>query len=188
MTIPNGVFHPALFFSTKTMAQWLLQQELKNLKVLEIGCGSGAISILSAKQGALVTCCDINPTSVQTTLKNAEKNQVKLTCNHSDLFDKIEKIKFDLILNNPPYYPKNPATTEEHAWYAGEDFEYFKNLFHQSKEYLAPQAQLLLVLSDECNTTRINEIANREGFDHQTIYNRSNFIEKTFIIEYKVGG
>src|SRR5687768_13707574 len=78
LTIPVGVFHPVLFFSTKTMAQWLLQQQLKDKKLLEIGCGSGALSILAAKQGAKVTCCDIHPQAVQTTLKNAEKNQVKI--------------------------------------------------------------------------------------------------------------
>lgn len=186
ITIPIGVFHPVLFFSTKTLAQWLLKQNLKGKKLLEIGCGSGAISILAAKQEANVTCCDIHPPAVQTTLKNAEKNHITVTCLISDLFEKIEKNKFDLILNNPPYYPKNPKTTEEHAWYAGENFEYFERLFGGAKEFLAPSGQILLVLSDECNTTLINEIAHKAGFEDQIVYNRTNFIEKTFIIQYKV--
>jgi release factor glutamine methyltransferase len=188
MTIPSGVFHPSLFFSTKTMAQWLLQQDLKKIKIMEIGCGSGAISVLAAKQGAEVICCDIHTLAVKTTLKNAEKNGVKLNCFVSDLFDKIENNRFDLILNNPPYYPKKPANIEEHAWYAGENMEYFKRLFHQCKAYLAPWGRVLLVLSDECNTALINRIADAEGFDERVIYNRSNFLEKTFIIEYKVRG
>jgi release factor glutamine methyltransferase len=185
LSIPTGVFHPSLFFSTKTMGQWLLQQELNKTELLEIGCGSGAISILAAKQGAKVTCFDINPEAVKTTLKNAEKNRVDLHCFLSDLFTNIEKKKFNLILNNPPYYPKDPATMEENAWYAGKNMEYFEKLFQRSKEYLSPDGQILLVLSDECNTTLINEIAAKEGYDNRIVYSRANFMEKTFIIQYK---
>lgn len=188
LSVPVGVFHPSLFFSTTTMGLWLQKQTLKNKKILEIGCGSGAISILAAKQNAIVTCCDINPDAVKVSLKNAEKNEVKISCFTSNLFEKIEKQKFDLILNNPPYYPKNPLSMEEHAWYAGENFEYFIELFKQSKAFLAPGGSLLLVLSDECNTDVMNEIANNMGFDYQIIYQRIKFIEKTFIIQYKIKG
>jgi len=66
--------------------------------------------------------------------------------------------------------------------------EYFERLFKGSKHYLSSQGRLLLVLSDECNLILINEIATKEGYAHQIIYNRVNFIEKTFIIQYNFQG
>src|SRR5687767_8536082 len=117
--VPSGVFHPSLFFSTKTMCQFLADLDLKNKQVLEVGCGSGAISIYAAKLGAQVVCCDINPLAVKTTQQNAEKNLVNIPVIESDLFASIPEKKFDIILNNPPYYPKDPTNPEEKAWYAG---------------------------------------------------------------------
>ena len=51
------------------------------------------------------------------------------------MFDKIEKVNFDYIVINPPYFPKNPKSEKEFAWFCGSDFEYFKKLFSQLKDY-----------------------------------------------------
>ncbi len=186
LTIPVGIFHPSLFFSTKTMCKWITEQNIQNKKILEIGCGSGAISITAAKNGAHVICCDINPTAVKATLNNAKINKVELKSIRSDLFECIEATNFDLILNNPPYYPKDPANIEEHAWNAGHDLAYFKRLFKDAKEHLATNGKVLLVLSDECNIDLINQIAKKEEFEEKLIYTRPTFIEKTYILQYEI--
>jgi release factor glutamine methyltransferase len=186
LTIPPGVFHPALFFSTKTMCKFLMQQDLHQKKILEIGCGSGAISIVAAKGGAKVYACDINPDAVKATLDNATRNNVEIGVIRSDLFESIEEKNFDWILNNPPYYPKDPSNPVEHAWYAGSNWEYFQRLFKETKDYLSPHGKLLLVLSDECNLISINEIAEKSGFTHQLIYTRSLLMEKTYILQYEI--
>ena len=47
--------------------------------VLDIGCGSGILSIISLLLGAQhVICCDIDPAAVETTKRNAEYNPINL--------------------------------------------------------------------------------------------------------------
>lgn len=185
--IPVGVFHPSLFFSTKTMAKWLLTKPLKNKKVLEIGCGSGALSIITAQQGGQVFCCDINPAAIEATTLNAQKNKVELNIIQSNLFTNIGEKDFDIILNNPPYYPKDPGNIEENAWYAGSNHDYFTRLFRDAKPHLAVGGQLYLVLSDECNMELINQTARKAGFIHSLVHTRTTLIEKNFIFQYIVG-
>ena len=46
--------------------------------VLEIGCGTGLVSVLLAKSGAHVTCFDLSPLSVQASARRAEINAVQV--------------------------------------------------------------------------------------------------------------
>lgn len=79
---------------------------LKGKKFLELGCGSGLISIAAAKKGARVTASDINPVAVEFLVKNSEENKVEIEVIESDLFNDIPKQPFDIIAINPPYYKK----------------------------------------------------------------------------------
>jgi release factor glutamine methyltransferase len=54
--IKKGVFHPAFFGSTKVFAAFLASQELAGKSLLEVGCGSGLLSLLAAKQGRHGAC------------------------------------------------------------------------------------------------------------------------------------
>jgi release factor glutamine methyltransferase len=184
--IPSGVFHPSLFFSTKTMCRFLSTLDLKDKKILEIGCGSGAISIHAAKQNAAVYCCDINPLAVETTRKNAQKNSVNLSVVESDLFGSVTETTFDVILNNPPYYPKDPVNMEERAWYAGKNLEYFKKFFSQCAGYLNSQGIIYMVLSDDCDLNLIDQIAGENSFAGKVVNSRPNLLEKSFIIGYTI--
>ncbi len=186
LKIPSGTFHPTLFFSTKTMGKYLQDLPLRNKKILEIGCGSGALSILAAKKEGQVFCCDIQPEAVRSTLANAKRNQVEVKAVLSDLFTDITEKEFDLIINNPPFYPKDPSIPEEHAWYAGKHYEYFQQLFKEAPGYLTKAGEILLVLSDECNVELIHQIAKENRFDHQVVYTRNTWLEKTYIIRYKI--
>lgn len=186
LSIPPGIFHPSLFFSTRTMCIYLKTQSLTGKKVLEIGCGSGAICIFAAKEKAITFACDINPVAVSTTSSNCLLNDVMVQIVQSNLFEKIKEKNFELIINNPPYFPKNPSNLEEHAWYAGQDLNYFQLLFRDSKKYLAIKGKLILVLSDDCNITLINKMAEIESFQPQLVYTRNTWLEKNFIWEYEL--
>lgn len=83
-------------------------------KMLEIGCGSGAISIAAAMRGWNVTCCDINPLAVAATIGNAATNNVTLKIHEGGIETNSEEVTltlppplaeapFDLIVWNLPY-------------------------------------------------------------------------------------
>lgn len=159
LKIPVGVFHPSLFFSTKFLLQYVDSQQLNGLIVLELGAGSGLLSVAMAKQGAIVTASDISEKSCQAVRENGLKNKVFIEVIHSDLFEKFEKRTFDLILINPPYYPHNPKTEAENAWFCGENFEYFQKLFTQLKDFLDENGRAIIVLSEDCNVDLISQLA-----------------------------
>lgn len=74
-------------------------------KVLDLGCGWGAVAIVLVKEFPKLElfASDINERAVKYTKKNAEKNKISITTKKSDIFSAWEDEKFDVILTNPPY-------------------------------------------------------------------------------------
>lgn len=67
-------------------------------KVLDVGCGTGILSIASAKLGAEVDALDIDPVAVEECKINSWENEVKLNCFVSDITDDLKE--YDVILSN----------------------------------------------------------------------------------------
>jgi len=122
VTVLPGVFHPGLFYSTKFIIDYLTDKQLSGKSLLELGCGTGLISIIAAKSGAHVVASDLSLLAVENTKRNASQNRVSINIIHSDLFDAIEKMTFDWIIINPPYYARNAKNEEELAWNCGINF------------------------------------------------------------------
>ncbi|HLM60332.1 MAG TPA: peptide chain release factor N(5)-glutamine methyltransferase, partial [Pyrinomonadaceae bacterium] len=80
-----------------------------NSKFCEVGIGSGciAVSILYHAKTASAVGLDISENALQVAKKNAETHLVaeRLELKISNVFDNIEREKFDLIVSNPPYIP-----------------------------------------------------------------------------------
>jgi release factor glutamine methyltransferase len=180
-----GVFHPGFFFSTKLLIEYISKFDFNFKKVLELGAGSGLISIYCARQNAKVTASDINPTAIKNIIKNAELNNVKLDVIESDMFDRIEIRKFDYIIINPPYFPKNPKNEEELAWFCGNDFQYFKKFFSQLKDYKTEATIVLMILSEDCDLQRITSITNENHFSMNIVFQKRVFGENNYIYTIK---
>ncbi len=178
-----GVFHPGLFFSTKVLLNYLTLQNLKESWVLELGAGTGLISIYSAKNGAVVTASDINPSALLNIADNAETNNVKIKIVNSDLFDNLSAIDFNWIVINPPYYPKKALHEKELAWYCGENFEYFQKLFVQLKNIDLLRSKVIMILSEDCNLEKIHTLAKIERLTMDVIYQESISGEANYIYQ-----
>ncbi len=79
--------------------------KLKDItKVVEIGVGSGIISIMlkKLKENFEITAGDVSKKAIEVAKINAKKHNVDIKFIHSNLLDNIDK-KFDLIISNPPY-------------------------------------------------------------------------------------
>lgn len=104
ITVDDGVFtpDPGLTFSPRMIITRL--PDLREKSVLDLGCGSGVLSVASARRGARsVLAADVSPFAVQNTWKNIRANNLDAVTSvrQSDLFSNIPE-KFDLILANLP--------------------------------------------------------------------------------------
>ncbi len=80
-------------------------------RVLDMGCGSGALGIIMAKRGASkVVLADIDENCCANTRENVRRFHVDARCEivQSDLFDKISG-KFGLIVFAHPYFGASPV-------------------------------------------------------------------------------
>jgi ribosomal protein L11 methyltransferase len=87
--------------TTHMMVQHLLQLELENKKVLDMGCGTGILAIFAEMRGANPTdAIDIDNWCYQNSLENVERNN----CHHISVFEGDSSLlvnkKYDLIIAN----------------------------------------------------------------------------------------
>ena len=181
-----GVFHPGFFSSTTMLLHYIEKQDLRNSRVLELGAGSGIISLLAYKMGASVTATDISSKAIQNIHQNALKNKAILSIVPSDLFEKLPHQKFDWIFINPPYYPRQPRKEEEFAWYCGEHHDYFVNLFCGLAPFMSSQTQTIMILSEVCDLKIIFGIAARYGFELEAILEKYVLVDgKNYLFRIK---
>jgi release factor glutamine methyltransferase len=186
LTIPPGVFHPGLYFSTKFLLKYIETLPLENKTLLELGAGSGLISLSAAKRGAIVTATDINPTAVEYLEKNSSCNNIPLQqVILSDLFDTLPVQPFDIIAVNPPYYKKDPDTAASYAWYCGAQGEYFVRFFKALGSYIHADTAVLMVLCDECDIEMIQRIAAARRFGLTLVKEERKITEMNYIFRIK---
>lgn len=181
LKIHPDVFHPGFFHSTKILLHYLGSLSLRNKRFLELGAGSGLISIAAAKAGAVVTASDINPVAIDYLRRNMQANSVSVNLAVSDLFDDLPLQVFDLIVINPPYYFDSPRSFREHAWYCGKNGEYFQDLFHSLSNYCNSTTVILMILCEGSNREAIRSIAGAHGFALTCVKEVQNLIERNYV-------
>lgn len=90
---------------TEHVVERVLALNEKPTRILDIGCGSGAIAVtLALETGAAVTGTDVSFAALSVARKNAKVlgARVELVC--CDLASAIGGV-FDVIVSNPPYVP-----------------------------------------------------------------------------------
>ena len=133
----------------------LTENPEKNLKVLDIGTGSGAIALALAKNRPdwSVTAADISQDALDLSLENAYAQNLNLSFIKSDCFSEISS-KYDIIVSNPPYISRadevevglNVLHSEPHlALFADEDgLAIYRRIAEESKDYLNDGGKIYL--------------------------------------------
>lgn len=186
MTIFKDVFHPKLFFSSKYFYSFLKKQNLQDKRFLEIGCGSGILSLLAARKGALVTALDIDTKAVENTILNFKMNfstSKKSMILQSDVFKNLNPQTFDFIAINPPYYFKPIQSSSQYAWYCGENGEYFQELFKNLKSFMKASTEVYMILEENCEINRIKELATENHLHFELIEQKKIKWEQNFIFK-----
>lgn len=118
----------------------------KNLKFLEIGCGSG-IQLQTALEAGIkkenIIGADVNVNAVNSCKK------LGFICMKSNLFSNINNL-FDLIIFNPPYLPddKDEPVFSKFATTGGKKGgEIINKFLKQAKEHLTEDGKIILIIS-----------------------------------------
>ena len=141
---------------TEELVELILAENLKdNLKVLDIGTGSGAIALALAKNRLdwSVTASDISEDALELATENANAQNLNLSFIKSDCFSEISS-KYDIIVSNPPYISRedqeevglNVLHSEPHlALFADEDgLTIYRRIAEDSKNYINDGGKIYL--------------------------------------------
>ena len=128
-----------------------------NDRVVDIGCGSGAIAVtLALECRAEVWAVDISPAALSVALSNARRLGADVQFVGADLLTAFRPASFDVIVSNPPYVGLHEAKGmqrevrdfEPHiALFGGETgAEVYEKIIVQSRDMLRPGGWLLFEL------------------------------------------
>lgn len=135
---PNMAFGTGNHETTTMMLEFILNQDVKDKKVLDMGCGTGILGILASMKGAdSITAIDIDKWSYEGALENARLNSIKnIEVNQGDAsllgnkkYDLIlANIQRNVLLNDMPIYQSvlNPGGTLVMSGFYSEDIPAIK--------------------------------------------------------------
>ena len=128
--------------------QNLIKEKYKNkeIKILDIGTGSGIIAITLNKlnKNYQITATDISKKALKISKKNQKIKNTNVTFIKTNLYKNI-KDKFDIIISNPPYIEETSENIEKQvkekephlALFGGKDgLDYYRNILKDIKKVI----------------------------------------------------
>ncbi len=146
--------------------------------LLELGCGCGIISLYFASKNVNLISTDINPYAVKNTIENYEMNKEKIKGSFDvrigSLFEPIKKDeKFDVIIFNPPYLPKdNRGLIDKDEWldkavHGGKDgLKYTKKFILNVSKYLKKKGIAYFVFSSQSDEKKLIRIIKKANLNY----------------------
>lgn len=158
----------------------------ENENVLEIGVGSGYISLIAAQKAESVVGIDINPHAVRLAKTNSELNGIEnVEFIVGDLFAPISS-RFNLVLMNPPYLPenKNHHGYIDYSWNGGSNGRSLTDrLVNEVEEYLEDDGRILIVQSSLSRYDKTIRKLGEKGFKVRIVAECRHFFERIVLIE-----
>ncbi|MEW6103110.1 MAG: peptide chain release factor N(5)-glutamine methyltransferase [bacterium] len=162
-------------------------EKIKNPRIIDIGCGSGAIAISIKKflPGSYVLATDISEKALLVSKMNAKMHNIFLYFVCAYLLSAI-KGKFDIIVSNPPYVETNLVLKYEpkialDGGHSGLDF--YPGIFKEAGNLLAKDGLLILEIG-QGKKEAVLEIAKNHNFSLKRIINDYSDIERVLCFCY----
>lgn len=171
---------------TETLVEEVINEyKEKKCEILDLCTGSGAIAISLAKyiNESNIVASDISMKALQIAKLNAKKNLVrkKIEFIESDMFNKIYKDDFDIIVSNPPYIKtkvieeldKQVKNEPYIALDGGADgLKFYKIIIENAYKYIKNEGKVFL----EIGYDQKNELINlfKENNHYENIYSKKD--------------
>lgn len=135
-----------------------LRAPASHLKLVDVGCGSGAIALALASElpRAEIHACDISDAALEISRANAARLglEPRISFRKSDLLAAYAGEKFDLVVSNPPYVGESEADKVQKqvrefepkiaVFSGGEGMDIYRRLIPQAQDALKPGGQLVV--------------------------------------------
>lgn len=184
-TVPPTIFNPKEYISSEIFVDFIDSMDsLEGKHVLDMGCGSGVVSVFAASKGAKCFAVDINPMGAKAAMQNALRNGLSgnVEALESNLFQKVDTAKkFDIMFFNPPYFKGIPRSNFEQAFKGGEDYEVIRAFINESKSYLNPGGEIYFITSSDMEINLLEEIFRAEGFEFILLKKIEKLLETFYI-------
>lgn len=158
--VQRGVLIPR--FETEELVEWALKSLKSGDKVLDLGTGSGCITVALAKEAEkkgikdlTLYASDITDSALRTSEENFLNYDLDVTTRKANVLIGLEK--FDKIISNPPYIKtnekkdmdKNVLQNEpKEALFAGKDgLDFYKKFAKQVRDHLNSHGEFFLEFS-----------------------------------------
>ena len=163
---------------TEELVALILQENKEAARVLDIGTGSGCISIALKKNqpNFSITAIDLSENALALARQSAFQNEVEITFIEQDVFsdDLLNLGIVDIIVSNPPYVldsdksamATNVLSFEPHLALFVEDSEplkYYQRIVVVAKKMLSPNGKLYFEIHEKFGN-EIKEVLQKEGF------------------------
>lgn len=140
-----------LFGEQQFFLDELISEKIKDAEVLEIGLGSGVLSIGAARAGAKqVTALEINPRAKNFAgfnfILNGVEDKIVVIDGHPQIWEPVAGRQFDYVISNPPFEPTPPGMDYFHHSAAGPyGLDFLDKLFAGLDTHLTDQGHAQIV-------------------------------------------
>lgn len=171
---------------TEELVAWILDETSENQQynILDIGCGSGCISISIAKErpASKISALDISQKALSTAQKNAIENGVSVRFIHQDILQTDTLLHtYDIIVSNPPYVrnlekqemKQNVLGYEPHlALFVSDEnpLIFYEKIADLAQKSLAPKGKLFFEINQYLGVETVNMLY-AKGFSEVQLRN-----------------
>jgi release factor glutamine methyltransferase len=155
----------------------------KDQNFLEVGCGTGVVSIAVAKRARYGIGVDINDRAVENSKKNAKKQGVtNVDFLVSNIFENI-KDTFDVVICNPPYTNHEVRDNIDRMFWDPED-EMKQKFFKEISKYLKPNGRIYFGWADfaDIDVDLPFRLAKESGYTHINTFKKTHGEDFNFYV------
>lgn len=182
--VPGSVLGVAYFRVGAVLAEVVARESRPGDRLLDMGAGTGIVSLAAARRGAWATAIDVNPAAVRATRVNAMLNRLPVDARGGDLFAPLAPPeRFEAVAFNPPFFerPMDPAHPLALALSDGPGLPLLARFLEGVRAHLAPGGRIYVAGSTNGALARMRSTYDDRGFGWQTVGRRERMSERVVV-------